>query len=336
MDFTHLNTLLDRLPARLRHPMLRPEYIYIMAGQYQNAEADFFLFEQQGEFFYHPFIIFSTSLNGREVKDIESAYGFGGPISSSLNSAFIKSAQQAYKAYCIKKGILVEFIRFSGCLKNDVFYDGDTYENRSVVAVDLTLEPVTSQIQRRTRSAIKKATRDEVEVIWSKEPHHVEAFIDLYYESMKRLAADAFYFFSRDTLKNLVALTQCKLALACYQGEIVAAASFFADGDFMEYHLSANNQQGQKVNATKLIIAKAMQKGAEQGMKYLHLGGGTSACENDPLLRFKMLFSKNLKKYVIGNQVFNGQTYQELKQYALQPDSGINPAYLNRVIFYRE
>ncbi|MBR8842642.1 GNAT family N-acetyltransferase [Pseudoalteromonas sp. JC3] len=333
MTHKELNQLFSSLPSNLRHPMLRFEYVEVMANQYDNAQACFFLHREEDSFFYHPFLVFKSEVEGRVIKDIESAYGFGGAISSSSDIGFIERSVNAYREYCIENNFLVEFIRYNCCLKNSKLYDGQLNENRDVVVVDLTLEVITSQIQARTRSVIRKAKREGIRVIWSKDREYVEAFIEQYYETMTRLRANSDYFFPKSVLRELVSLPFCELAIATFNGQVIAGASFFIDGDYMEYHLSANNQYGQKLNATKLIIEQAMLKGKEYGAKYLHLGGGYTTSNDDPLLRFKMLFSKKREKYVVGHQILDTNVYQELKQKMLK--AGIDLARSNRVIFYR-
>ena len=333
MTHNELNQLLSYLPSNLRHPMLRPEYVEIMASQFDNAQASFFLYKEKNRFFYHPFLIFESEVQGEVIKDVESAYGFGGAICSCTDAGFIERGVNAFREYCLDQNFLVEFIRYNGCLKNSELYDGILSENRDTVVVDLTLAEVTSQIQARTRSAIRKAKREGVKVSWSKDSEMVEAFIEQYYETMTRLRASSDYFFSKSVLKELIDLPFCELAIATINGQVIAAASFFIDGDYMEYHLSTNNKDGQKLNATKLVIEQAMLKGKEHGAKYLHLGGGHSTSSDDALLRFKMLFSKNKEKYAIGHKIFDKDHYQSLKKATRRV--GVDFARRDRVIFYR-
>lgn len=337
VDIQQLDELLDSFPNCYRHPMYRPAYVEVMAQYSEGAFPKFFLYEEDEYVFYHPYLSHETQVNNQQVLDIESAYGFGGPIVNTADKAFISRAQQAYVKYCEENNICVEFLRFNPCLRNHDFYQGTVVNNRKVAVVDLTLESVTDQIQRRTRSAIRKSKREGVEISWSKEADDIKSFIDLYYLSMSRLSADSFYFFKKEVLAQLVKLPHCHLAIAKYNGEVIAAATFFVDGDFMEYHLSANNGVGQQLNATKAIIAEAMNLGQSLNAKYLHLGGGNSTDDSDPLLKFKSLFTKTFKHYFIGHQIFQPQFYNHLKETMLNSSDGINNAenISNRIIFYR-
>ena len=56
VDLDEINSLLDELPKSKQHPMLRPEYVIAMSNENANAQAEFFLYKENNEFYYHPFI----------------------------------------------------------------------------------------------------------------------------------------------------------------------------------------------------------------------------------------------------------------------------------------
>jgi len=332
VDLNEINSLLDELPASQRHPMLRPEYVIAMSNEQANAKAEFFLYKENNAFYYHPFILTRTTLSGVIVNDIESAYGFGGPISSSADVKFLQRANDAYYAYIEKQDICVEFIRFSPVLKNSAYFFGDVEFNRNVVVVDLQDEGYMSNIQPRTRSAVRKSKRQGVDIKHDKSDACIESFISLYDTTMKRLSADDFYLFQPDTIRKLVNLPSCTLITAHYEGVIIAAATFFHEGNFMEYHLSASSEEGFRLNATKAIIADAMGSGYGKGCKHLHLGGGLTGSETDSLFLFKSLFSKTKSEYFIGKKIYKKKFYENQKR-KFNTSGAVNAC--NRLVFYR-
>ncbi|AUL72143.1 hypothetical protein ATS72_000240 [Pseudoalteromonas sp. 13-15] len=333
VDLDEINSLLDELPKSKQHPMLRPEYVIAMSNENANAQAEFFLYKENNAFYYHPFILTRTIVSSVIINDIESAYGFGGPISSSADVKFLHRANDAYNAYIEKRDICAEFIRFSPVLKNSAYFVGDVEFNRNVVVVDLQDEDYMSNIQPRTRSAIRKSKRQGIDIKNNKSDVCIESFIALYDTTMKRLSADDFYLFKPDTIRKLINLQSCTLITAHYEGVIIAAATFFHEGNVMEYHLSASSEVGFKLNATKAIIANAMGSAYEKGCKYLHLGGGLTGSETDSLFLFKSLFSKTKSEYLIGKKIYKKKFYENQKRELIT--SGIVNAADNRLIFYR-
>lgn len=332
-DWKEVSQLLDKLPADLQHPMYRPEYINIMSANTPNSQAYFFLYREDDAFFYHPFILTESLVAGEKVLDAESVYGFGGAIYSTEDKAFLNRAYMAHDVFMTELGVSVEFIRFNPLLKNFAYYDGEIEFNRKVVTVDISKDNFLSGIQSRTRSAIRKSIRQGVTVSHTKLNKDIQSFVQLYYETMKRLNAEGFYFFKEETLTQLINLPTCKLITASYDGKLIAAATFFCGGGCMEYHLSASNELGMKLNATKVIIVEAMALGNDIGCKTLHLGGGLSNEDNDSLFSFKSLFSGDSSEYFIGKKIYKSEFYQKLKTEYVK--LGLIHASNNKLIFYR-
>ena len=77
------------------------------------------------------------------------------------------------------------------------------------------------------------------------------------------------------------------LVLATISGKISAGAIFLEGNNWMHYHLSATDPNHFHSGATNAVILRAAEIGRTKGLKRLHLGGGNSNAEEDPLFRFK-------------------------------------------------
>lgn len=64
--------------------------------------------------------------------------------------------------------------------------------------------------------------------------------------------------------------------------------------------------------AGNLLLHHGIKWSQQNGMKMLHLGGGVSEDENDPLLIFKRNFSTKTKKFYIGKRIHDQSAYSSL------------------------
>ena len=86
---------------------------------------------------------------------MQSAYGYGGPVASTTDPAFLQSASAVWKDWCQEKKVLVEFIRFHPLLENWRFFSGDIFDDRMTVWIDLAVPGLMAQYTTRVRTAVR-------------------------------------------------------------------------------------------------------------------------------------------------------------------------------------
>lgn len=248
--------------------------------------------------------------------DWETPYGYGGPLADGEIS---EKAQQVFReelkeVYC-KRGIVSQFLRFhpllqnQSVLKNVVHYK----TTKNTVFMDTSDEKkVLQQLDDRSRRGVRKAQKSGM-TVFTDHGEHLMDFMEIYRETMDRVNAEPYYYFERDyyeTLKN--ALDQDILFLyAVLKGQIIAAAIFFYNENFMHYHLGGSKTAFRKYAPTNLMFYEAACWGARQGIKQLHLGGGKG--KEDSLFAFKKQFNKHGQlPFYIGRMIFDDEAYQEL------------------------
>jgi len=145
------------------------------------------------------------------------------------------------------------------------------------------------------------------------------------------LNASHFYYFCDDYFRRLLSWEKVIPAICKRESEVVAGAMFLVDQEFMEYHLSAATMAGKKMSATNLIIHEAALLGQKLGCRALHLGGGTDALPENPLLFFKSGFSGNRSSFRIGRAIHQPAAYDDLKQHWLDRHDVVP----KRILFYR-
>lgn len=325
IDVTRAIQQFERLPASRRIATLSPSYVCADAVRDSSLEPAFLLYEDPRGFWMHSFHL--SILPGDERFDLQSPYGYGGPVSNCDDPAFRAAAWKAYLDVCRSHGIVVEFVRLHP-LAPWQEYLGTVVADRQTVAIDLSSLDWRSKYQVRCRTAIRKALKSGMSVIRCTTKEVLTCFADFYRKGMMRIGAESFYLLSDDYFSALAQLSGVWLLVCVHDdGEWLSAGIFLAGGDSLEYHLSATTDRGRKLSASNLLIDAAAELAADRGLSTIYLGGGTDDSPDNALLRFKVSFSPNRLTYHYGYVVHDTHYYAILRERA-----GYNG---NRVLFYR-
>jgi Acetyltransferase (GNAT) domain len=300
------------LPRALQAPSYHPDYVCADALRDKNLNPSFFLFEESGELFYHAFHV--ARVPGRDCFDIQSPYGYGGPVANSPKKVFLSRAWEAYFDWCHDRRILAEFIRFHPLLQNWDFYWGEVFDDRQTVWLDLTADNLLNSYHQLRRRNIQNAKRNELRVSWVTKDLFLQDFRPLYDAMLQKKAAGSFYYFNSNYYRALLDCEFAHGAVCLKNDKPIAAALFVAYGEIMEYHLGTSSDEGQRLGAMTLLLHEAALLAQSQGRKYYHLGGGTDRTPENSLLFFKSSFSDLRGQFKIGRYVHEAQPYAELKQ----------------------
>lgn len=330
LNLTEARRFWQLLPTELKSPYHAPDYVAIDAGDKRaTAEPFFYGFQKGGEKYFHPLhCIVTESLN---VVDLESARGYGGPVSTTTNIDFLAEAHLGYET-CIKElGVMVEFVRFSPVLQNDAYYAGTVVENRQTCGIDLS-DYSLQHVGGNSRGNIRKAIANGCELVVHDRPDSatVRAFYVGYRQRMVELNASDDYFYSEDYFQSL--LTKNTLLAQVVLGNKVLSQALFLLTDFvLEYHLSYTTREGMTLGATNFLLHQMAlrQQGQQQ---WFHLGGGLTRHEDDPLYRFKKRAGSLSFLYKTGYQIFDTTQYMHLRGRM----ASLDPCYPERTIFYRD
>lgn len=298
------------------------EYISL----YLTAEDELFSFEyrENDKFFLNKSIkrpikkIGTLAINDGYF-DLETAYGYGGYYSSCNNEQFITNALKSYYEQCNKEKIIAEFIRFHPFndfpKRHNKFLDFNVYD-RDVVVCPLDID-IMSSYRSKIRNTIKRASEN----VKFQESQNIDKFIEIYNMTMEKNSADVFYFFDTQLFKELLALEDVKLYEITSENEIIAMGFFMFGQDLAHYHLSANTDLAYKLNANYALLNNLFLLAQKLGKKYFILGGGTTSDSDDPLLKFKKKFSKDLRAFHISGNIFNQEVYDKYNAMWLKQSS---------------
>ncbi len=157
------------------------------------------------------------------------------------------------------------------------------------------------EIAPRTRTKIRKAKKSGVEVEFDFQGKSLFEFERLYQMMAERNKIAEYYLFSREFLYESFSTLKGKQFIinGKFQGEYISSAIFLQYGDYMHYHLAANDPNHYSLNANSLILNEACNWGVTHGKKQLHLGGAFS----EQLFQFKRQFTKNgICDYYVGKK----------------------------------
>jgi hypothetical protein len=313
-----------RLPPARRIATLSPAYVAADAVRDPLLKPVFLLYEDARGFWLHGAHL--AAIPDAAYFDLQSAYGYGGPVADCDDPAFRADAWRACEQTCTERGIVVEFVRLHP-LASWQAYPGTLVSDRQVVTIDMRSDAWRASYEIRCRNAIRKARKAGVEVVEHPLQDVAGRFADYYRDGMHRIGAASFYLFSDKYFQAMSEVPGLRLLACVLGGEWLAAGLFLTGGDCIEYHLSATSERGRKLSATNLLIDAAAQMTLDQGLSTVYLGGGTDASPDNALLRFKASFSPLRLTYCYGYAIHDPASYAMLRTRASYDGS--------RVLFYR-
>ena len=306
------NAYIERLPSNFQDIYFTSQY----HGLEQN-EAYMFVYEgEKGRIGMYPFIkrpIYYMGMNG-EYSDIETVYGYGGPLVNNDDDAFIREFESAFLNYCQEDKIVAEFIRFHPIIRNETLFRDNikVFHNRKTVVLDLTKEIDDiwmNQISTQNRNVIRKCVKNNLKVVRSED---YQEFESIYLETMKKVGAKEFYSFNANYFNKIKEDKNCILLAVVHDEKMIAAAVFMGYGDYFHYHLSGSRQDALYLSPNNILLWEAIKFAKNSGYKTMHFGGGLSDSLEDTLFKFKSRFSQKYADFYIGKRVHNQTIYDKL------------------------
>ena len=240
-----------------------------------------------------------------ELYDLETPYGYGGPLTNCYEKEFLENAFTAYRNECAAQHIVCEFIRFhpfNPISKLNDLFDFHTQE-RQVVIVDLTLttEERWAKYSKNTRNILRKTNKKLQRV---KNGVSLDNFCSLYELTMDKNNASDFYYFQREYFNKLTKVKGIELLNVELENSTVSTGFFMHGKELAHYHLSANNCDFLRENGNYALLDFAFENAKEQGCRWMMLGGGRTSDNNDSLFKFKAKFSDQVLPFYIGGLTF--------------------------------
>lgn len=268
--------------------------------------------------------------------DITTPYGYSGPLLTSpekINTQFFKY----FTEWCRDNRVITEFIRYNPFLENHRPTAAVTKtEIRSrIVYVDLArpLQEITDGFSSHHRRNLKNALKNNLAFREVNPENRLEAFISLYYQTMKKVEAKPFYFFPKEYFYSLKALMGPGFHLFAVDsdGVPVAMAICLSHHHRLHYHLGASDDRYLKLRPNNYLFYGIIQWAQARGFRIFNLGGGVTL--DDALFSFKRGFSGHVLDFYCGKTVFDQKTYARLNEAARKSGNHKRESFYARTYF---
>ena len=224
---------------------------------------------------------FSGKVENGKYFDTVTPYGYGGFLIEAKEGQHpdITALNEVYADWCVREGIICEFVRFHPLLRNwvglecmyEVTHHGDT------VSLDTSSEEVIWQnISSKCRNMIRKASKAGVKIYWGRNSSIISSFMDIYNATMEKDDAKDYYFFDENFYTSILDDLKHNAMWFCAKTEdvITSIAIFMFCNGKMHYHLAASRKEYQHLATSNLLLYEAATWAFKNGYKQLHLGGG--------------------------------------------------------------
>ncbi len=294
--------------------------------------------------FFYPLMVRPISAIGSEpaesgLQDVETVYGYSGPITTSKDPDFLQRAWRALAEYLTSERVVAEFIRFHPYMDNQNLAGPDcrVAADRETVSINLegTEDDLWARYPSGQRTKIRNAQKMGVTVREGSRTENGRTFCDLYESTMRHVKASRYYFFRREYFDALWQMGDVvRLFMAEYEGRIVAAAVFFCSRGRIHYHLGGSDSEARSARPNNLLFHTVACWAQRQGCTTFHLGGGRTNRADDELLRFKASFSRERRVFFTGRRIWNGDTYESFcRQWLRQAGNPDRPDFF---LLYRQ
>ena len=295
--------LLDRLPFDFYH---LPEYLKLEAGRL-SAKPEVAIIQRGDRLLVLPYLVRDWPSQDRTLgQDIVSPYGYPGfLVSDSVDSTdFVRESFDRLRAAWAERSICSAFIRLNP-LTDASFCKaiaGDPALHPEGQTVSIDLQPPLDELRKKTRKNHQRDIRALRDSGCSAELVDLDGglndFVSIYEETMDRVRAKPYYYFSRDYYVRLREILSPNLAMcvARFEGRVVAAGLFTEFNGVVQYHLGGAVGSDLKKAPMKLVLDRVREWAKLRGNRVFHLGGGLGA-KRDSLFNFKLGFANQVHQF---------------------------------------
>ncbi len=291
---------------------------------YHKIDNDFrsvlFYARHEHHFLALPLVI--RPIENSDWFDMTSVYGYCGFVANqnleTVDGELLAFFKDNFKQFCQENNIVSVFSRLHPIINQSfLFADfGFVADLNKTVAVDLRLSPEEQRKQYRksNKSEINQLKKKGFSVVEAQNHSEIDNFISIYYETMDRVNADKYYYFSNEYFYKFLSndFFQNKLLLAKFGDEVVAGAIFTYTDKIMQYHLAGTTEKYIRETPMKLILDEARLLGNNLSLEFLHLGGGVGGSDEDSLFKFKSGFSDLYCQFSIWKFISDQEKYSNL------------------------
>jgi Acetyltransferase (GNAT) domain len=325
---------------------------HLMSERIWGGEAFLAVVERAGNRVVWPYIL--QHIPGTAgYRDVNSAYGFVGPLVRMADSAgdgcFIDDALDHLMQRWREMGVVSCFTRFcpfhenhkpiEAWLQANPHVHGSVEATGHIVVVDTTQTPeqMWRGIRKTSHSEIRDAQRlglaGEHDPNWER----LDDFLAIYESVGERNEFSARHRLSREDFLAMRDHLGANAALfhVMDNGRVAASTVCVKSGGVLHVMFGGPHPDYLRLGAYKFLLKFEMDWSAEHGLHYLNIGGGRGGRDADSLYQFKRGFSRLQLPFYIGRLIVDPSAYDALtkevarryREQGLEPSPDFFPAY---------
>tara|TARA_B100000886_G_scaffold296523_1_gene223769 strand:+ start:22862 stop:23764 length:903 start_codon:yes stop_codon:yes gene_type:complete len=243
---------------------------------------------------------------------LETPWGYSFPTINAKKN--FSELWKDWSHYCFRQNIIAEIIKippFFPIENLDISIFQELHIVSKTCALKIKGKDFVQFFKKKTRYIIKKA--DKILTCRKANKQDSNEIYQLYKRSMQNLNADKRFLLDLKTFDFLMQDENITTHLAYFEGKLIGFVCIMFDLDISHYHLSATNDIGRKLNANYLLLNNAINESVQRGINLIHLGGGLTNKDDDPLFRFKSKFANLLFDYRIGLSIHNEKLFTKYR-----------------------
>lgn len=257
--------------------------------------------------------------------DATSPYGYPSPLfSNDISICDALKGIRDFIEFGRETGLVTTFLRLHPILNSTLWQALssdyrfiDLVNHGSTVSIDLTLD--TEELNRRLRRNHKNNIKRLYKMGFSVRIDHWEDypdFINIYYQTMHRCDATAYYFFDRDYFTRLRKCLGTKLHLCSVispDGDMASGGLDVHIGKIMQAHLNATADKYLSMAPSKLTFYEMRNWAKAQGAKIFHLGGGVGGAR-DSLFFYKQGLGTHEHQFTTLGIIHDLSAYEKINE----------------------
>ena len=258
--------------------------------------------------------------------DAITPFGLNGPLITDCRPGrekeLAEAFDKAFQTHCEDNNIIAEYIRFNPWIGNiEPFREFYGIDMRGIAMyVDLSSgNYFMDEFKSGTRQQVRRALKNDVTIEFDFTGETLADFSRIYQLMAQKNSIPEYYLFTEEFLADSFRTLAGKQFIinALHDGKRISTALMVHHGDYLHYHLAANDPAYFKFAANSLVLSEACRWGTANGKTQLHLGGAST----EPLFRFKSGFTKTEPLEILtGKRIRNPEVYERISKAKIAAD----------------
>lgn len=341
---------MDVVAQSFQHDFYHLPSYHALAEEQREGEAHLFVYTEGHHFVAIPLLLRPVgAVQGlAQISegwwDATCVYGYAGPLTShsDVPASVLRNFRSTLREALLERRVVTVFSRLHPLIPQRGLLSGlgECIPIGHTVSIDLTLpaDVQRGRYRKNHKRNINKLRRLGATCLHDQDRAHLSEFINIYYETMRRVKASDIYFFEYTYFERLASALQSQVHLfVCSLEDKVISGGLFAlcDG-IVQYHLGGTWNDFVGLSPMKLLFDTVRLWANERGASVFHLGGGTGSQE-DSLFHFKAGFSDRTHEFAVWRWVLLPDIYEQLCQEKARWNkrNGLKPASAEYFPAYR-